>query len=103
MNNGDILVEGAPVQCARCGGTLCLRKQVINLSLGNTDSMNCLICLAQTEGGTAEGIIAGTADYILSRDCFKKQWVRYSSPDFCPDPAGCFPGTCFKREEKLDD
>jgi hypothetical protein len=96
LDQPAIAVKDAPAHCSGCGASLCLRKQVINLALGNIETMSCLNCLSQAEGNSPESLIAGTVEYILSRDCFAKEWVRYACADYCPDPLGCFPKTCFK-------
>ncbi len=90
-----LLIEEAPVACARCGALLCLRKQVINLALGNDQAMHCLNCLGEEMGQAPEAVLKRLKDYVDGRDCFKKQWVKYETRDWCPDPSGCFPGDCF--------
>lgn len=92
-------IEGAPGRCEVCGAPLCLRKQVINLALGNTDEMLCLKCLGEDSDKTAEEVLVSVKEYVYKRDCFRKEWQRYASMDFCPDPKGCFPGQCFKGEK----
>ena len=87
-----------PVVCADCGAPLCLRKQVVNLALGNVESMWCLVCLGREAGKSGEDVLAGIVPYIRSRDCFAREWRRYLNADYCPDPGGCFPGTCFGGE-----
>ena len=89
------LVAAAPDRCAQCGAPLCLRKQVINLALGNTDRMNCLVCLGQEGGQLPDEVLSGIKAYVLSRDCFRKEWERYHGVEYCPDPQGCFPDRCF--------
>jgi hypothetical protein len=91
------VVDGAPDACADCSAPLCLRKQVLNLALGNTDEMWCLNCLARDNEQTPQDVLEGLIDYVFSRDCFRKEWLRYVSVQHCPDRAGCLPDTCFKR------
>lgn len=90
------LVEGAPLVCSQCGLPLCLRKQVINLALGNTEQMLCLVCWQKEGQRSPAEIIADLIPYVESRACFHKQWVRYISVEFCPDRKGCFPDVCFR-------
>jgi hypothetical protein len=90
------LIEDLPETCCRCGKSLCLRQQVINLSLGDTEEMKCLICLAKETEQTPNKVLENTKAYILRRDCFSKEWLRYKNVDFCPDKIGCFPGECFR-------
>lgn len=82
--------------CSKCGAALCLRKQVVNLALGLTDQMLCLTCLAAENEQTTAEVLDGIKDYILSRECFAKQWKRYTSVEYCPDRAGCIPAQCFE-------
>jgi hypothetical protein len=92
----SLLIPEAPALCFACGDKLCLRKQVINLSLGNTNEMFCLKCLAVNNSKLPEEILGGVKDYIMSRDCFSSQWVKYKNKDYCPDPYGCIPSVCFQ-------
>jgi len=94
VNNSE-LIEGGQSHCNTCSAPLCLRKQVINLALGNIDEMFCLICSGADSGRSAEDVLTGIKDYVLSRPCFKKEWVKYPNVTFCPEPHRCFPETCF--------
>jgi ubiquitin C-terminal hydrolase len=94
-NERGLLIAEAPTSCVQCKAPLCLRKQVINLALGNTDDMLCLECLGKDSSQKAIDVLAGIQPYLLSRDCFAKQWQRYADDSFCPDPLGCFPAACF--------
>lgn len=95
MKGVNLSIEDAPLYCAKCNKPLCLRKQVINLVLGNTDEMFCLICLGELNDQEAKEVLLAAKEYIKGRDCFKKEWLRYESKDFCPDPKGCFLLECF--------
>ncbi len=99
MGEEDCLIEGGQLQCATCAARLCLRKQVINLSLGNVDSMYCLDCLAKSSIRQPEEVLVSIKTYILSRECFKKEWVKYKDVRFCPSPDTCFPDSCFQCDE----
>ncbi|MFN8555766.1 MAG: hypothetical protein U0103_30225 [Candidatus Obscuribacterales bacterium] len=90
-------VEGVPVQCSKCGAALCLRKQVINLALGNVEVVYCLDCLSAIEQETPQKLVSGLAGYIMGRDCFRKEWVRYKGVEDCPSPSTCIPETCFNK------
>lgn len=90
-------VAGAPTQCGRCGAALCIRKQVINLAMGNVDVLYCLNCLAEIEQETPEKLVSGLVGYIMGRDCFRKEWVRYKTIQDCPTPDACIPRTCFNE------
>ncbi|HEY9717812.1 MAG TPA: hypothetical protein V6C69_10110 [Trichormus sp.] len=90
------LIEDAPTSCSQCGQALCVRKQVINLALGNTETMQCLVCLSAACGSTAAAMLDNTRGYVLERECFRKPWQRYRDRHDCPDPDGCIPDVCFK-------
>ncbi len=92
-------VKDCPRLCSICSKRLCLRQQVVNLALGSTDSMSCLVCLGEAEGTTAESVLRGMIDYISSRECFSKEWLRYETVAECPDPEGCLPTVCFKSKD----
>jgi len=97
QNPDHPLVDGAPRACGKCGDSLCLRQQVINLALGLTDEMSCLPCLAKENSQAPAEVLDGIRDYILSRDCFAKEWKRYISVEYCPNQSGCVPSTCFQK------
>lgn len=83
--------------CVNCSEKLCLRQKTINLAVGNTDIMYCLNCLAKKENKPAEEILAKIKKYILARECFRKEWIKYKDVSFCPKPDTCFPDTCFRK------
>ena len=94
--NSDLrLIAGMPSACLGCGRPLCLRKQVINLALGNDEEMFCLDCLGNQNEKSGEGVLVGIKDYIKGRDCFRKEWIKYEGIADCPDPSGCYPHSCF--------
>ena len=93
------LVQDAPRQCTRCAAPLCLRKQVVNLALGNTEEMLCLECLAADGADPPAQILGDMISYINQRQCFHKEWIRYTGVAYCPDQAGCFPAICFAGGE----
>jgi hypothetical protein len=88
-------VTSAPRYCSSCRAPLCLRKQVVNLALGNTDEMFCLVCLGAESSRSPQEVVANLTGYIMSRECFRKEWVRYKDVSYCPDPMNCCPNTCF--------
>lgn len=89
------LIAELPCQCASCGKPICLRQQVINLALGYTEELKCLICLAREHEQTPEALLSTTKDYVMRRDCFAKEWIKYKTRAFCPDKIGCIPDVCF--------
>jgi hypothetical protein len=92
------LVQDAPGHCHQCQKPLCLRQQVINLALGNTDEMLCLPCLSKENEQPPEAVLERLKHYIQERQCFQKEWVRYANINFCPDRNGCLPQICFPNE-----
>jgi len=91
----DLIAE-LPSACATCGKPLCLRQQVINLALGFTEQLKCLNCLALQEDLPREQLLTTSRDYVMRRECFKKEWIKYKTRDFCPDKVGCLPESCFR-------
>jgi hypothetical protein len=89
------LIEGLETSCSSCGQPLCLRQQVLNLALGTEQDLLCLACLAKENGKTREEMLVDMGPYVLSRECFYKQWRLYKSDADCPDPLGCLPKNCF--------
>jgi len=89
------LIAELSSNCASCGKMLCLRQQVINLALGYTEELRCLICLAREHDQTPEALLSTTKDYVMRRDCFAKEWIKYKTRDYCPDKIGCIPDVCF--------
>jgi hypothetical protein len=89
--------QGDLIACSVCGENLCLREKTINLSLGNTDIMYCLKCLGTKENKNPEEILAKIKKYIMARECFYKEWIKYKDVSYCPKPESCFPGTCFDK------
>jgi hypothetical protein len=89
------LIDGAPTACAKCEAPLCLRKQVINLALGNTEEMHCLHCLALESDTTEADVLRTSRGYVMERECFRKEWQKYRDQTACPDRKGCIPDVCF--------
>lgn len=88
-------VEEKAFNCSQCGQKLCLRKQVINYALGHEEPLFCLKCLAVDADSSEAEILIGIRDYILGRQCFSKEWVKYQDRSFCPCPDNCIPDVCF--------
>ncbi len=95
-DNSAFLQEGT-ISCADCGESLCLREKTINLALGNTEIMYCLKCLGAKENKNPEEILAKIKKYIMARECFEKEWIKYKDISYCPKPDSCFPHTCFLK------
>lgn len=98
MSERELPEAPALLSCAVCGQRLCIRKQVINLAIGNVGDMFCLSCLAKQGTQSGEEVLSSLKSYILSRDCLAREWVRYQDSSSCPDPDRCFPGVCFGKE-----
>jgi hypothetical protein len=89
------LIEGLESGCSRCGKALCLRQQVLNLALGAEQDLLCLGCLARENSKEPGELLADLGPYVLSRECFAKQWRLYKSDADCPDRLACLPKECF--------
>jgi hypothetical protein len=89
------LIEGLEAICCRCQKSLCLRQQVLNLALGTDQGLMCLACLAADNGKERGQLLSELGPYVVSRECFMKEWSKYESEDACPDREGCLPKTCF--------
>ena len=82
-------------QCSLCGAALCLRKQVVNLMLDNIQEMYCLECLGKMNAKEPREILTTAQSYIMQRECFRKEWIKYENRSQCPEPTGCFINDCF--------
>jgi len=90
-----LLIDGLETLCCRCQAPLCLRQQVLNLALGTEEDLLCLGCIALENGKSREQMLADLGPYVVSRQCFEKEWSKYNSESACPDPLGCVPKNCF--------
>lgn len=90
-------LQGDVIACSVCKENLCLREKTINLSLGNTEIMYCLKCLGAKENKNSAEILTKIKKYIMSRECFYKEWIKYENISDCPKPESCFPDTCFGK------
>lgn len=97
FNTDELIVEKAPLHCAQCGARLCLRKQVINLSLGNAEEMLCLVCLSNNNSKAPQEVLSQMRAYVVGRQCFRNQWLKYRNESYCPEPDNCFPDICFEE------
>ena len=95
MAGKDFSLEQAPRHCSKCGRAICLRKQIINMVLGNTEEMFCLVCLGASNEQEPKEVLLTAKNYIKRRDCFNKEWIKYEDKSYCPDPEGCFLVDCF--------
>jgi hypothetical protein len=89
------LIDGLESECCRCHQGLCLRQQVLNLALGAEQDLLCLDCLAAENEKTGQDLLLDLGSYVVSRECFAREWKKYQSKSDCPDPGGCLPETCF--------
>ena len=91
-SNADLpLSLEASISCHSCAKELCVREKVINMAMGRVEVMYCLACLGKREDVQPEQLLAKIKNYILSRQCFQKEWVKYKDLSFCPDPKHCLP------------
>ena len=84
-----------PFLCPKCGLDVCIRAYNINLALGYVDEQVCLSCLSKIHGQDMESMFDFIYDYIQSRDCFKKEWVKMKDKGECPLPNSCVIHKCF--------
>jgi hypothetical protein len=99
MNNTD-MADGpnclsSPTRCSLCQSVLCLRKQVVNLMLDNIEEMYCLECLGKMNEKEPREILITAESYIMQRECFRKEWIKYENRSHCPEPLTCFINDCF--------
>lgn len=85
--------------CHTCKSSLCLREQVINLSLGYEEKMYCLTCLGDIENQSTDSILSRLKGYIHSRQCLSTEWVKYRNISFCPKVISCLPNICFGNDD----
>jgi hypothetical protein len=83
------------INCSGCNSPLCLRKRVVNLALDNIEEMYCLDCLGKINDRSPLDILLATRTYVLQRECFRKEWLKYENKAFCPEPMKCFIDRCF--------
>lgn len=95
----DIYIDDVARECSLCSSPLCLRQQVMNLSLGNLEAVKCLACITSESVDDAETVLGGLRHYIFKRACFKTQWDRYGDRNACPYPEECYPDACFEGVE----
>jgi hypothetical protein len=95
INSGTEVTTSDNVLCCQCGKPLCVRKQVINMALGNSEEMFCLICLGAINGKEPQEVLMSTKEYIAGRPCFAKAWNKYTNKVDCPEPNSCFVLECF--------
>lgn len=101
LAEGVGLLKELPSTCCTCGKPVCLRQQLMGMSLGYIDRSYCLACIAQETQRTPEDVLEAVIPYIRNRDCFSKPWFRYKDESYCPYPETCFPKECFGcREDK---
>jgi len=96
-NKTDAAMDKMPADCSNCKRPLCLRQQVMNLTVGNTDEMFCLECLGKESDRKSVEVLLTLKGYALGRECFAKEWRRYKGVEDCPDRQGCFPNQCFSE------
>ncbi|MBX9947787.1 MAG: hypothetical protein K2Y39_01360 [Candidatus Obscuribacterales bacterium] len=70
----------------------------MNLTVGNTDELFCLVCLGAESDRKPVEVLLTLKGYALGRECFAKEWRRYAQEEDCPDRLGCFPGDCFAQK-----
>ena len=64
--------------CDQCGGPVCERMQIMNLSLDYEEELFCLSCLAKEQGLPIETMASTARDYVYGRECFKTPWDNFA-------------------------
>ena len=91
-DDADLSLEAESVSyCHNCAKELCVRQKLINMATGRTETMYCLVCLGKRENMQPEPLLDKIRKYILSRQCFQKEWIKYKEPSTCRDPENCLP------------
>ena len=90
--------QQVPVVCCDCGVTLCIRQRTISLALGHDESAYCLHCLGKQSDVSGEQVLVNIKEYVMSRQCFRKEWIKYTDKTCCPQPSTCYLETCFAAE-----
>jgi hypothetical protein len=91
---GINLSLAADKHCSACAIELCMRQKLINLASGRIETMYCLSCLGKRENVQDSYLLAKIKSYILARQCFEKEWIKYKDPSFCRDSKNCLPHKC---------
>lgn len=60
--------------CGICGAALCGRQQVISRVLGGKQTLRCLTCLGESLGSTPEQLCELVGNYLVRRDCYRRDW-----------------------------
>lgn len=92
------VTASAQCTCVDCGAALCIRQRTVSLALGHDESMYCLVCLGKQSDTSGENVLANIKEYVLSRQCFRKEWFKYTERASCPQPETCYLETCFKTD-----
>ena len=67
----------------------------MNLALGYTEEFYSLATLAQMHERTLEEVYDVALVYIVSRECFRKEWAKMTCKSECPLPDSCLIERCF--------
>jgi hypothetical protein len=95
MTSCLLLIDTMPTVCHKCQTALCMRQQVLNMAQGDLDAMLCLSCMAQDCAKEPEQVLLDVGAYILSRQCFSTEWIKYADSSACPFATTCLPDVCF--------
>jgi hypothetical protein len=79
--------------CTQCGGELCRRQIVFNLSLGYETEYSCIACLAKDKNQTPIYLFNYVLNYIKTRPCymimFEKSRCDETRMQGCPYRSSC--------------
>jgi len=83
--------------CAQTGLPVCQRAYVINLALGYDQDFYIPRVLANENQESLQDFFSSMKNYIFSRECFKKTWLKMDNPETCPLKKDCAFSLCFEK------
>ena len=75
--------------CRECGASICGRQQVISRILAGKSAVRCLHCLEGSLGSSPEELCRLVGNYLVRRDCYRREWERAAVCDRDGQSACC--------------
>lgn len=85
--------------CINTGKPVCRRMFNMNLAMGYVEEVYILDELAKMHKQSREDLFAFAFDYVMSRDCFKKEWFKQDKPSSCPLIDECAFNKCYPEAQ----